>query len=181
MFSEEKVTHMASYLLLKRGGRMSYLKLLKLLYLAEREALAKWGDSMSGDKFVSMPHGPVMSGTYDLIQSENNYWQNFIASEANYEVAIKPHISIDDLDELSRSELKILDAIFDEFGGKSRWELVKYTHDYCSEWQDPNGSSYPINPLGVLLAKGFSLEDAETLLQHGAEQVQLKEMKQILR
>lgn len=180
MFSEEKVTHMASYLLLKRGGRMSYLKLLKLLYLAEREAVAKWGDSMSGDKFVSMPHGPVMSGTYDLIQAESGYWQNFIVSEADREVAIKPNISEDDLDELSRSEIKILDCIFEQFGGKNRWELVKYTHDCCPEWQDPNGSSYPINPIEILLAKGFEKENAQTLLQHGAEQMQLKEMKRIL-
>jgi hypothetical protein len=36
MFSEEKVAQMAAYLLLKRGGRMAYLKLMKLLYLSNR-------------------------------------------------------------------------------------------------------------------------------------------------
>lgn len=180
MFSEEKVTHMASYLLLRRGGRMSYLKLLKLLYLAEREALVKWGESMSGDKFVSMPRSPVMSSTYDLIQAESNIWNLFISSEADFEVSLKQGILKEDLDELSRSELQILDSIFDQFGKMSRWELVKYTHDNCKEWQNPDGGSFPIKLVDILLAKGLSQEDASSLLQHGIEQSNLRDMKQIL-
>jgi len=180
MFSEEKVTHMASYLLIKRGGRMSYMKLLKLLYLAEREALVRWGESMSGDKFVSMPHGPVMSSTYELIQGGGTMWGNFIASEANYEVSLKDEILEDDLDELSLSETKILDRVFEEFGAMRRWEIVKYTHEHCKEWQDPDGSSFPIKAIDILLAKGVSDSSATSLLQQGAEQTQLKRMKQIL-
>ncbi len=180
MFSEEKVTHMASYLLLKRGGRMSYLKLLKLLYLAEREALAKWGESMSGDKFVSMPRGPVMSSTYDLIQSMGLIWNGFITSEANHELALKPEISEDDLDELSISEMKILDKIFEEFGAMSRWEIVDYTHDNCKEWQDPDGSSFPIKLEDILLAKGLSGEQTSLLLHQGREQTYLRNLKHVL-
>jgi uncharacterized phage-associated protein len=180
MFSEEKVTHMASYLLIKRRGRMSYMKLLKLLYLAEREALIKWGDSMSGDKFVSMPRGPVMSSTYDLIQGGGRLWGNFITSEANYEVSLNEKVLEDDLDELSLSETKILDKIFEEFGAMGRWEIVDYTHYNCSEWQDPDGSSFPIKNRDVLLAKGVSDSCATVLLQQGIEQTQLKRMKQIL-
>lgn len=180
MFSEEKVTHMASYLLIKRGGRMSYMKLLKLLYLAEREALVKWGESMSGDKFVSMPHGPVMSSTYDLMQTRTKLWDTFITSESNKEVSVNPQISIDDLDELSRSEIKILDSVFDDFGTMGRWELVDYTHDNCKEWQDPNGSSFPIKPIDILLAKGLSEGNATVLLAQAAEQSDLQSMKQVL-
>ncbi len=39
MFCEEKVAQMAAYLLQKRGGKMSYLKLMKLLYLSDRESM----------------------------------------------------------------------------------------------------------------------------------------------
>ena len=42
-FSETKVTEAAVHLLRLRDGKMSYLKLLKLLYLADREALHRWG------------------------------------------------------------------------------------------------------------------------------------------
>ena len=34
---------------------MSYLKLLKLLYIVERTALLRWGRSVTFDRFVSMP------------------------------------------------------------------------------------------------------------------------------
>ena len=36
---------------------MSYMKLIKLLYLADREALAQWGRSISIDTYVSMDKG----------------------------------------------------------------------------------------------------------------------------
>jgi uncharacterized phage-associated protein len=180
MFSEEKVTHMASYLLIKRGGKMSYMKLLKLLYLAERESLAKWGESMSGDRFVSMPHGPVMSSTLEMIQGGGSVWDSFIVSEADYEVSLKPNIGEKSLDDLSISETEILDEVFSEFGAMKRWDLVKYTHENCDEWQDPNGSSYPIELVDILRAKGFSNSDASSLIKHGEEQAALTEMKRVL-
>lgn len=95
MFSEERVTQMAAYLLLKGGGRMPYIKLLKLLYIAERNAMAKWGESISGDRFVSMPHGPVLSQTYDLIQGHcghESIWQRWICDESHYE-SLSPALS----------------------------------------------------------------------------------------
>ena len=34
---------------------MSYMKLIKLLYLADREALARWGRPITTDQYVSTP------------------------------------------------------------------------------------------------------------------------------
>ena len=42
---------------------MKYIKLLKLIYLADRIALGKEGHSISTDSGVSMKHGPVPSNT----------------------------------------------------------------------------------------------------------------------
>ena len=50
MFSEEKVAQMAAYLLIKRGGRMPYLKLMKQLYLANRQSMIRHGSMMGEDK-----------------------------------------------------------------------------------------------------------------------------------
>jgi hypothetical protein len=41
-FDEKKATEVAAFLLKMRGGKMSYLKLIKLLYLADRESLSRW-------------------------------------------------------------------------------------------------------------------------------------------
>ncbi len=46
---------------------MSYMKLIKLLYLADREALARWGRPITTDTYVAMKHGPVLSYILNLI------------------------------------------------------------------------------------------------------------------
>ena len=66
MFNERKTTQMAAYFISHEGGEISKLKLIKLLYLAERESLRQHGRVMTGDRFVAMPYGPVLSMTLDL-------------------------------------------------------------------------------------------------------------------
>lgn len=39
---------------------MSYLRMLKLLYLADRESLKETGHTITGDRVVAMEHGPVL-------------------------------------------------------------------------------------------------------------------------
>lgn len=180
MFSEIRVTQMAAYLLKKRGGRMAYIKLLKLLYLVERQAMAKWGESISGDLFVSMPHGPVLSQTYDLIKGDAQSpcpWNKLIKGETNYEVSLVHNIEIEDLDELCAAEIKILDQIFENFGRMSRFEIVKYTHDYCAEWDDPQGSSFPIRPESIFRAMGKNDDQVQKLSKKYHEQRQLDSLK----
>lgn len=179
MFSELRTTEMAGYLLSKAGGRMAYIKLLKLLYLAERQAMARWGESISGDHFVSMPHGPVLSQTYDLIKGtkDNSPWSSWIKDEANYEVSLCREIDIDKLEELSNSELKILDQTYEDYGSLSRFEIVEYTHDHCSEWEDPNGSSFPIKPESIFRAMGKGQEEIQKLISKNIEETQLDQIK----
>lgn len=60
-YREEKATEAAARLLKLRGGAMSHMKLIKLLYLLDREAYVRWGRPVTYDTYVSMPHGPVLS------------------------------------------------------------------------------------------------------------------------
>ncbi|MFM8333249.1 MAG: Panacea domain-containing protein [Candidatus Methylumidiphilus sp.] len=173
MFSEQRVAQMAAYLLHKAGGRMEYIKVLKLLYLADRTAMGRWGESISGDHFVSMPHGPVLSQTYDLIKFGSGSpsamnWDYWIKDEDKYEISLRQTpCDRELLDELSDAELEILDGVFDKFGAMSWREIVNYTHDHCAEWEDPRGSSFPISPEAVFRALGNCEEKVQALLnQH---------------
>ncbi len=67
-FDEEKATEAAALILSLRGGQMHYMKLIKLLYLLDREALSRWGIPVTTDTYVSMDHGPVVSAIYNLIR-----------------------------------------------------------------------------------------------------------------
>ncbi|MDD1150364.1 Panacea domain-containing protein [Pseudomonas sp. TNT2022 ID357] len=166
IFSEQKVAQMAAYFLQKRGGRMAYLKLMKLLYLADRESMDRYSAPMSHDTHVSMPQGPVLSATYNLItgQIQSPVWRSWVASEANYEVSLTRDASnLDLLDDLSDADLEIMDHVWEQFGHMNRWDLVQFTHDHLPEWIDPRGSSSPINPRAVFRALGKNEQQAELL------------------
>ncbi|WP_110599845.1 Panacea domain-containing protein [Salinicola lusitanus] len=164
MFSEEKSAQVAAYLLQKRGGQMSYLKLIKLMYLADRESMAEFGYPISDDSWFSMKHGPVLSNVLDLIQgaSRTGEWERWVTGAPSFEVALANHdVTRDDYDELSEADIDVLDRVWEEHGAKTRWQLVEYTHDSCEEWHDPFGSARPISPQDMLKALGWTPESAE--------------------
>ena len=122
---------------------MSYMKLIKLLYLADREALAQWGRSISIDTYVSMDKGPVLS---HMLES---FWARHITPSGDYEVTL----TIDPKGELlSEAEDELLDNIFNEHGHLSRWEIVDLVHK-LPEWQDPGGGAIPIHYADILKAQ----------------------------
>ena len=168
MLNDRLVAQMAAYFLHKQKGRMPILKLMKLLYLADRESMDRYGYPMSYDYMVSMQHGPVLSGTLnlinDFIESSDDGWKDWISDRANHEVdLIKDQITIDDLDELSVAEIEVLDAIWERFGHMGKYALRDYTHDHCAEWRDPRGSSRQIEYKDVFQALGKSEEQAVAL------------------
>jgi uncharacterized phage-associated protein len=156
-FNERKATQAAAHLLRLRGGRMSYLKLIKLLYLADREALLRWGRPISTDSYVSMDRGPVLSRVLDLATDGEDpgtpsIWASSITAPGSYEVELKAEAGND---ELSEAEIQLLDRIFAEHGKKSRWELVKLAHS-LPEWIDPRGGAIAITYRDILKAGGKS-------------------------
>ena len=77
---EQKTTEAAALLIQLSGGRIRYIKLLKLLYYADREAFAQWERPITYDNYAAMTYGPVLSSTYDLIKGNSNgkYWNRYI-------------------------------------------------------------------------------------------------------
>jgi uncharacterized phage-associated protein len=164
MYSDERAAQMAAYFLTKSAGRMPHLKLMKLMYLADRESLRRYARPMSYDRLVSMPHGPVLSRTLNLISDDvsSDAWSAWIADAANYMVHLARNVGArEDFDELSDADLRVLDDVWQEFGHLDKWAIRDYTHQHCSEWQDPGDSSRPITFTDVFVALGASAEDAQ--------------------
>jgi uncharacterized phage-associated protein len=154
-FNERKAAQAAAHLLKRRGGRMHHLKLIKLLYLADRHVLAEQGRLITGDRLVSMDRGPVLSRVLDLItedQQTAGAWREYVSPPSEFQVGLIQ--SNPEADELSQYELRVLDATFDEFGYMNRWDLVGLTHD-LPEWVNPNGSPVPIEPETILREEGW--------------------------
>jgi uncharacterized phage-associated protein len=116
------------------------------------------------DKLVSMPHGPVTSMTYSYVngyEDNRDGWSEFVDDRAGYQLGLaRPNISIDDLDELNKAEIRVLEFTWDQFGKMTPFQLRDYTHQQCPEWEDPHGSSNPIPYQRVLkfLGKDHSVE-----------------------
>jgi len=154
-YKTRKAAQVSAFFALKQGGSINVLKLMKLLYLSDRAHLAEYDSPILFDYFVSMPHGPVESLTYNAITGgapEPQEWDNFIAGRGigEYEISVRENISPENLDELSRAECKTLEAVWEKFGHMTQYQIRDWTHSHCGEWEDPHGSSAPIPYARVL-------------------------------
>jgi uncharacterized phage-associated protein len=163
-FNETKSTQAASFFLSLRGGRMHYIKLIKLLYLADRAALLRWGAPITNDRFVSMDHGPVVSTVLDLITKNisNTVWSKFISEPlGDDEVELRQEAQSD---RLSRAEEKLLREIYAEYGYRNRWDIIENVMHKLPEWKDPQGSSIPIKIRQILEAGGENEKEIQAIL-----------------
>ena len=88
--------------------------------------------------------------------------RGFLAG-TKYAVSLRRKASRDALDELSDADLDVLKDVFAKFGKVDQWDLVKYTHRYCREWEDPNGSSAPISYEAIFKALGRTPAEAKKM------------------
>jgi uncharacterized phage-associated protein len=151
VFNERKAAEAAAHLLLLGGGRMPYMSLLKLLYLADRRTLVETGFTITGDKLVSMDHGTNLSTTYDRAQQEHpimrTAWSQYVGPAVDKSVQlVQPP---PDAGALSRYEIRVLGEVHAEHGHRTQWELERLTHD-LPEWRNPHGSSKLIDPADIL-------------------------------
>jgi uncharacterized phage-associated protein len=145
IFNEKRSTQAAAFLIARNDNEMNYMKLIKLLYLADRTALLRWQQPITGDTYYSMSYGPVVSTILDKISSgprpcEPGYWSSTIVKSTfdSYAVTI---VGAVDQDELSVRERTLLEEIDNQFKTCTQWDMVDYCHSYLPEWRDPQGSS----------------------------------------
>ena len=152
LFNETKATQAAAHLIKCRGqGYMSYMKLIKLLYFADREALLRWGSPITADTLYSMDRGPVLSRVHDLVTEgaspqEPHFWEQHLQPSGDHEVSM---VADPSNGELSEAEEELLDEVFARFGKLSRWEIVDEAHK-LPEWEDPQGGRIPIRYADIL-------------------------------
>jgi len=153
-YDVRKAAQVAAYFALKQGGAINVLKLSKLLYLAERECMAQYDEPMFYDDLASMPDGPVVSITLNLINGEVEHaaWSAFIEDRSGRDIRHRPGIDINALDELSRADIAVIEALWGRFGTWDRFKLRDWTHkaENIPEWKNPHGSSIPISHEEVL-------------------------------
>lgn len=162
-FDEVKATQVAARFVALAGNRMSHMALIKLLYIADREALKRWGRPITGGRYVSMPHGPVISNVYDLMKQVEGldpptYWTEHLTKLGN-DMSLRQRTRED---RIAEAEAALIDEVFAQFGSLDKWKLRDLTHDF-PEWHDPKGSSDVIAPSELLSAVGKSEAEVQDL------------------
>jgi uncharacterized phage-associated protein len=165
-FQSRKAAQLCAYFAVKDGGMIDKLKLIKLIYLAERKCLTDWHRPMLYDEMFSLPHGPICSSTLNGIDGafQKAVWDEFIKRHGNKVVAVK-RLSRADLDEVSDAELDIVENTWKRFGGFTASRLRNYTHDNCPEYTDITSGRIPISYKEVLQAVGTPAEEADGIEQ----------------
>lgn len=156
MYSSNKILQEIAYLLSLNNNRMNLLKLMKELYLIDRASIDERDSSVSNDIFVSMPHGPVLSQTLNMLyELPNNNWSDYLDKiEARFfpDIQLKGCINFD---RLSSKDREYIEKISTQFKDYTPLQLEDYTHQ-LPEWVDPAGSSFKIRFRDVMKALGKS-------------------------
>ncbi len=149
-------TIQATTFLIQQPGKdhKAYLKLIKLLYLAERESLLETGHPFTGDKTWAMPHGPALGTTCALMNGteKNDLWDMHLKGFGNHELEI---VADPGTDHLCKYECDKLEEVARQYADKDRWQTRDATHN-LPEWKknDPGDSRKLIKVKDILETGG---------------------------
>lgn len=150
-FNINKTLAAVGYICSRNNGKADILKLVKMLYVADRTALIDWKRTITGDRFVSMNNGPVVSMVYDLIRGKarpqlQQVWAEYVGERKENTIALK---KVPDTGYLSDREIKLLCAVFEKISPMSANQLINWLHK-LPEWENPKGSAKKIDPRKIL-------------------------------
>jgi uncharacterized phage-associated protein len=164
-FDEAKATQSAAAFLRLAGGCLNYMALIKLLYMADREALRRWGMPITTDRYVSMQFGPVTSTIYDRIKASANPAASLTLWSAHIKTnGFDAHLEADPgLSEMSRAENSLISEVFRDHGMKDRFQLADECHKEFPEWASPGTGSAPIEIEEIAVALGLPEDEARAI------------------
>lgn len=168
LYNPRKAAQIIAFFAIKQGARaIEIVKAIKLLYLADRESLRRWGVPLLHEPRASLRLGPVNQTTLDYVnghRSDADAWATIIGPRNDSHIPIQPGVVAEDLDEFSGAELDVLEDIWEKHGQFKSFQIVDWTHNPANvpEWTEPLGprKSTPIELIDILRAVGFPDPDA---------------------
>jgi len=132
----KKTIQALNYIAEKEGGKVNYMKALKLLYFADRLHLREYGRLITDDCLIAMKNGTLGSQARDIVTKNEHlphivyqYVEDKLVKDGYDISAIHPEIN-----ELSKTDIKCVDIILEILGSKDQYQLAELTHD-LPEWK----------------------------------------------
>lgn len=136
-----KIKAAVLYILQQIPGGLDYIHLFKIMYFAQQEHLVTYALPIIDDSFVARKHGPVASLTYKVLRGvegkvamTDGDLSDFMGSivvemqHGHQVVTIAPGV-VCDTDELSASNMKVLDKWISKCKDVQSFELSDLSHD----------------------------------------------------
>lgn len=177
MTQDEILKLKSAFLYVINKQTIDMLHLFKILYFADREHLAKYGRRIINDSFCAMQNGPVPSNLYDTIKFKNrtlnkpeyfddSKFQTILDSFETGDADAFYYLFANespDMDELSKSDVEILDKAITKYKDYSFKEISELSHDsaWLKAWERKRNSN--IDYLDIAKAGGASDDFIEYL------------------
>lgn len=118
-----------------KGIELDQYKAVKLLYLADREHLRRFGRPITFDNYVAMKYGPVGSNAYDWLRSKKALGISpadlpfSVSKLGTFFYVVGPKREIE-REIFSKSDLMVLDQTVEKYGQMSFKQLFELTHEH---------------------------------------------------
>jgi uncharacterized phage-associated protein len=119
----------------KKAGK---IKLIKLIYLADKYHLLHYGRTVTNDDYYAMDFGPVgttvkdvLSLDKEMLAKDYKYITKLIGNRKGDFIAVTS--AHPNYDHLSETDREALDFVIEKFGNMTGKQLTNYTHQY-QEW-----------------------------------------------
>lgn len=143
----DKIVELLLYLSHKRPNADHY-QAVKLLYLADREHLNRYGRPITYERYCALKYGPVSSNALDLLkkQQDSSVFERFGIDELPFEteqldkiIYIRTPKRAVNHELFSISDLKVFDEVIQKYGDYNFDQLFHLTHKhfaYKNAWEN---------------------------------------------
>lgn len=135
-FKLKKAVQALNLIATNNGGKVNKMKALKLIWLADRLHLRKFGRTILNDQYVAMPNGPVASSTRDVLEGSYSFEDYVTKHLKSYEEDRYFYCAFGDFDSsvFSKSDLDCINEVIKSYSQFSKFELSDFSHLF-PEWK----------------------------------------------
>lgn len=135
--NEKKLIQALDFFAFKEGGEISKIKSYKLLWLADRYHLRKFGRMITNDGYFAMPKGIVPTEAKHIMDEKSTlkcgqYIKDYLqisGKATSYKSCQEPNMRV-----FSKTDVDALNAVWASYGSMDEKELSMMSHEF-PEWK----------------------------------------------
>lgn len=137
-FNYKKAVQALNFFARLEGGKINYMKAVKLVWLSDRLHVRTYGRTITNDFYIAMKNGTVPSGTKDIVLKSGfsepeviDYSNKFLSKPLDY-----IYESISDVDSMvfSKTDIKVMEEVYQSFKSYTQFDLSNFSHLF-PEWK----------------------------------------------